>query len=136
MMTNENITALIVDDQDRLTGIMSKRLRRRGLNVLTVNSGEACLEALDQHPDIDVVVLDIRMPGMDGLQTLAEIRKRHPLVQTIMHTGHPTPENGLEGQALGAFYYLAKPANIDELEDLMHSAKARKIRKEHQSEAV
>jgi DNA-binding NtrC family response regulator len=102
------------------------------MDVTMVTSGEACLKALAARPDTDVVVLDISMPGMNGLETLAVIRKQYPLVQTILYTGNPTPENGIQGQELGAFYFLTKPAHMEELVDLLHSAKARKQRKAEQ----
>lgn len=132
MMTQRNIRAIVVDDQEKLAEVMTKRLKRRGIDVLMVTSGEDCLQTLSNHPDTDVVVLDITMPGMNGLETLAAIRSNFPLVQTILHTGNPTPENGIQGQELGAFYFLPKPAHMDELVDLLHSAKDRKERKAEQ----
>ena len=69
---------------------------------------------MDEQP-VDVVVLDVRMPGMDGIETLRELKKRHPLVEVIMLTGHASLEVAIEGMELGAFDYLMKPIDIDEL---------------------
>jgi DNA-binding NtrC family response regulator len=91
-----------------------KRLRKRNLRVNGVSSGEAALELLKESP-VDVVVLDVRMPGMDGVQTLREIKQINPLVQVIMLTGHANVEVAIQGMELGAFDYLMKPANMDEL---------------------
>jgi DNA-binding NtrC family response regulator len=79
-----------------------------------VSSGEAALASLRENP-VDVAILDVRMPGMDGIQTLREIKKMNPLVQVIMLTGHANVEVAIQGMELGAFDYLMKPANMDEL---------------------
>ena len=91
-----------------------KRLKRRGLQVLDAASGEQALELLSRSP-VDVVVLDVRMPGMDGIETLREIKKIDPLMEVIMLTGHASVEVAISGMALGAFDYLMKPMDIDEL---------------------
>jgi DNA-binding NtrC family response regulator len=70
---------------------------------------------IDSHRNLDVVILDVKMPGMDGVQTLQEIKKRFPLIEVIMLTGHATVESAVEGMKLGAYDYLMKPCDIDEL---------------------
>ena len=110
----EPIRVLIVDDEVEFLETLVKRLRKRNLAVDGVTSGEAALELLKASP-VDVVLLDVKMPGMSGLDTLREIRKGHNLMEVIMLTGHASVEAALEGMAVGAFDYLMKPTQIDEL---------------------
>lgn len=105
---------LLVDDEAEFLETLVKRIKKRDVNVTGVESGEKALEFLDEQP-VDVVVLDVRMPGMDGIETLRELKKRHPLVEVIMLTGHASLEVAIEGMELGAFDYLMKPIDIDEL---------------------
>ncbi|MBW1919439.1 MAG: response regulator [Deltaproteobacteria bacterium] len=105
---------LFVDDEIDFLGTLLKRMKKRGVDVTGVGSGEEALSFLDTN-QVDVVVLDVRMPGMDGIETLREIKKRHPLVEVIMLTGHANLEVAIEGMELGAFDYLMKPMDIDEL---------------------
>jgi DNA-binding NtrC family response regulator len=76
--------------------------------------------------EFDVVVLDVRMPGMDGLETLKEIRRMAPLTEVIMLTGHASLETGMQGMNLGAYDYILKPADFDELLDKVRKANERK----------
>jgi DNA-binding NtrC family response regulator len=110
----EPTSVLIVDDEVEFMETLVKRLRKRKLVVNGVTSGEAALELLKTSP-VDVVVLDVKMPGMSGLDTLREIKKAYHLVEVIMLTGHASVEAAIEGMAVGAFDYLMKPAQIDEL---------------------
>jgi DNA-binding NtrC family response regulator len=105
---------LLVDDEVEFLETLLKRMRKRDVNVTGVKSGEEALDALSQGVT-DVVVLDVKMPGMDGIETLREIRKRYPLIEVIMLTGHANLEVAIEGMELGAFDYLMKPINIDDL---------------------
>ena len=113
-MKMNSFTALFVDDEEDFLATVIKRLKKRNINVKGVRSGEEALQELARHP-VDVVVLDVRMPGMDGIETLREIKKRFPLVEVVMLTGHASMEVAIEGMELGAFDYLMKPADIDEL---------------------
>jgi len=105
---------LFVDDEVDYLDTLVKRMRKRGLDVQGVSSGAEALAALD-HQTPDVVVLDVRMPGMDGIEILRRIKQQHPLVEVLMLTGHACLEAAREGMQLGAFDYLMKPINIDEL---------------------
>ena len=105
---------LLVDDEVDYLEILVKRLTRRGLGASAVHNAADALERLQENPP-DVVVLDVKMPGMDGIATLCEIKKRHPLVEVIMLTGHADVEAAIEGMERGAFDYLVKPTDIDEL---------------------
>ena len=109
-----DLTALLVDDEAEFLETLLKRLRKRDVEAFGVRSGEEALAFLDDRP-VDVVVLDVKMPGMDGIQALREIKKRDPLLEVIMLTGHASMEVAIEGMELGAFDYLMKPINIDDL---------------------
>ncbi len=107
-------SVLLVDDEVEFLETLLKRLKKRKLDVSGVHSGEAALDFLKVKP-VDVVVLDVKMPGMDGLETLRAMKKEVPLVEVIMLTGHANMEVAIEGMELGAFDYLMKPMDIDEL---------------------
>ena len=110
----KEFSVLLVDDETEFLETLVKRLRKRRLDALAATSGEQALGLLEDHP-VDVVVLDVKMPGMDGIETLRVIKKRHPLVEVIMLTGHANMEVAIQGMELGAFDYLMKPMEIDEL---------------------
>jgi DNA-binding NtrC family response regulator len=110
----EKCRVLLVDDEKDFLDVLIRRLSKRDLKVDGVSSGEEALQYLQGRP-IDVAVLDVKMPGMDGLTLLREIKKLNPLIEVIMLTGHASLEVALEGMRSGAFDYLMKPAEIDEL---------------------
>lgn len=106
---------LLVDDEQAFVETMTKRLAKRGLEVRTANSGPEALRELEVWKHADVVVLDVKMPGMDGIDVLKQIKAGWPLVEVVMLTGHATVESAIEGMKLGAFDYLLKPCEIDDL---------------------
>jgi DNA-binding response OmpR family regulator len=108
-------TVLLVDDEAGLTAVLAKRLSSRGLVVKTAASGEQGLDMLRCDPDIALAVLDINMPGMDGLETLREIKTARPEVEALILTGYPSVEGALEGMRLGAYEVLSKPCDMEEL---------------------
>jgi len=110
----EAMKLMLVDDEERFLSTTQKLLTKKGFDVITANSGTEALETLKQK-HIHVVFLDVKMPGMDGNQTLKEIKARFPLVEVIMLTGHATVESAIDGLKSGATDYLMKPADIDEL---------------------
>lgn len=116
---------LLVDDETEFLETLIKRLRKRNMSVEAVSSGEEALSFLQSNP-VDVVVLDVRMPGMDGIQTLNAIKTTHPLIEVIMLTGHANVEVAVRGMDLGAFDYLMKPMDIDELVYKIEDAYKRK----------
>lgn len=118
---------MLVDDEVPFVDTMTKRLTRRNLTILVAYSGPEALDMLKKHRKIDVVILDVKMPGMDGIETLREIKKSFPMVEVIMLTGHATIESGIEGMKLGAFDYLMKPCDIDQLMAKVMEAKAKKV---------
>jgi DNA-binding NtrC family response regulator len=105
---------LLVDDEVVFTKNMSKLLTYRGYTVIAVNSGDAAIRELEQA-DFDVIVLDLKMPGMDGITTLKEIMKLGLFTETLILTGHGSIDTALEAMKLGAYDYLTKPCEIDEL---------------------
>lgn len=117
---------LLVDDEESFLEIMEKRLSARDVGVTTATGGQAALDVLSKNSDLDVVILDVKMPGMDGLDTLKAIRAEYPLVEVIMLTGHGTIESAIEGMKLGAFDYLLKPCEIESLMKLVGEAKDKK----------
>jgi len=94
---------MLVDDEVPFVETMTKRLTKRDLTILSAFSGAEALEKLKQQKNVDVVVLDVKMPGMDGIETLRKIKQAHPLVEVVMLTGHATVETAIEGMKLGAF---------------------------------
>ena len=110
----ETIRVLLVDDEVEFLDTLLKRMRKRQVEVAGVYSAEEALRYLESSP-VDVVVLDVKMPGMDGIDALKAIKERHPLVEVIMLTGHANVEVAIQGMELGAFDYLMKPMDIDEL---------------------
>lgn len=110
---------LVVDDEADFLETLVIRLNRRGFDTVGVESGEKALETLKIRP-FDVIVLDIKMPGgMDGIETLREIKRNWPEPEVILLTGHGSIETSIEGVKLGAFDYLLKPVRIDELLEKM-----------------
>ena len=105
---------LLVDDEVDFVRTVAKRLKRNKLCVEGVHSGADALRHLADNPT-DVVVLDMKMPGMNGIDVLREIKARQPLVEVIMLTGHASVEAAIDGMELGAFDYLMKPVEFDEL---------------------
>jgi len=110
----EEMHVLLVDDEERFLATTEKLLSRRGVAALSARSGMEALETLRGHV-VHVVILDVKMPGMDGVATLREIKRQFPLVEVIMLTGHATVESAVEGLQAGATDYLMKPTDIDEL---------------------
>jgi DNA-binding NtrC family response regulator len=108
---------LLVDDEASFVETMAKRLGKRNLTVNTALSGQEALDILGKGgaSKIDVVVLDVKMPGMDGLETLKAIKHKHPTVEVVMLTGHATVENAIEGMKGGAYDYLMKPCDLEQL---------------------
>ena len=106
---------MLVDDETAFVETMSKRLVKRNMEIITAFSGEECLEKLKTHQNLDVIILDVKMPGKDGLETLKDIKAASPLIEVIMLTGHATVESGIKGMKLGAFDFLMKPCEIEEL---------------------
>lgn len=119
------ISVLLVDDEQGFLEAMNKRLVRRGLAVRMAGSGAKALAMLEEQ-ESDVVILDQKMPEMDGLQALIAIKARHPRVKVIMLTGHATVDSAVSGMALGAFEYLVKPCDLETLLAQIHASVGRR----------
>jgi DNA-binding NtrC family response regulator len=125
VMPVDEFSVLLVDDERDFLETLLKRLLKRRIQVTGVGSGEEALNVIRENPP-DVVVLDVRMPGMDGIQTLKKIKRIKPLVEVIMLTGHANLEVAVQGMELGAFDYLMKPTDVDELLYKLEDAHKRK----------
>jgi len=108
------ISVLLVDDEEAFVQTLAKRLTLRRFNVYTATRKNRVYETLSGNL-IDVVLLDVRMPDLDGIEATKDIKAAYPLIEVILLTGHASMEASLEGMKLGAFDYLLKPVNIDEL---------------------
>ncbi|MFO7554958.1 MAG: response regulator [Desulfobacterales bacterium] len=117
---------LLVDDEVPFVEAMTKRLKKRELDIIPAYTGEEALSKLNEHLNVEVVILDVKMPGMDGIETLEEIKKSHPLKEVIMLTGHATVESAIEGMKKGAFDYLMKPCDIELLVNKVTEAAKKK----------
>ena len=117
---------LMIDDEASFLATLEKRLSVRDMTVLCAGGGPEGLALLDANPDTDVVLLDVKMPDMGGIEVLRRIKAAHPLVEVIMLTGHGTVEDAIEGMRLGAFDFLMKPCPIDELVAKVRDARNKK----------
>lgn len=131
----DSFSVLIVDDEVEFMETLVKRMRRRSVNAFGAVSGEQALAYLSVKGS-DVVVLDVRMPEMDGIETLRAIKADHPLVEVILLTGHASLSVAREGMGLGAFDYLMKPINIDELIYKLQDAYEKKKNHENKLQQV
>jgi DNA-binding NtrC family response regulator len=120
---------LIVDDEAEFVEALAERLTIRDYDVTTSFNGEDALEKIKQY-NFDVVFLDVRMPGMDGLEVLREVRNIKPLTEVIMLTGHATVETAIEGMRVGAFDFLLKPCETEALIEKIEKAYERKGQQE------
>jgi signal transduction histidine kinase len=109
-----NIHLLLVDDEDNFRQTLCKRLEKRGFALEQAANGEECLSILEKKP-VNVVVLDVRMPGKSGIDVLRNIKDRYPKTEIILLTGHATTADGVEGIKSGAFDYLTKPVEFEHL---------------------
>lgn len=114
-------TVLLVDDEEEFISALAERLTLRGIQARTATNGEQALAAIEDVAP-QVVVLDLMMPGMSGVEVLKHIRVTHPEIKVVLLTGHGSTREGMEGMRLGAFDYLMKPLSIDELVEKLRDA--------------
>lgn len=110
----DNFSVLLVDDEEDFLRTIVKRLNKRGIAAQGATRGEEALALLAEAPR-DVVVLDVKMPGMSGLEVLKHIKTQWPTTEVIMLTGHASVDAAMEGMDRGAFDYLMKPADLEDL---------------------
>ncbi len=118
---SKKIKVLMVDDEERFRETTSKLLKKRGFATTIAKNGEEAISIIKEKPQ-DVIILDIKMDGMDGHEALKEIKKIDPDVQVIMLTGHGTPDSAIEALVDKAFDYLNKPCDMDTLSSKIHDA--------------
>lgn len=117
---------LLVDDEKEFLTVMSERMAARGMDVTTAGSAQEALQQVESGT-YDAIVLDLKMPGMDGIETLKAIKMRNPTLQVILLTGHATLEKGIEAMKLGAMDFVEKPADLNTLTEKIRKAQARKM---------
>ena len=120
---------LIVDDEQEFVQALSERLVIRDYDVTATYNGKEAIEEIKAY-NYDVVILDVRMPGVDGIDVLKEIKHYKPLTEIIMLTGHATVETAIEGMKLGAYDYLIKPCETEDLITKINGAYNRKADQE------
>ena len=106
---------LLVDDEVSFVETFSERLELRDFEISKAFSGEEALKVLDEKKNIEVVILDVKMPGMDGIETLVEIKRKNPLVEVMMLSGHADVASAIDGMKQGAIDYLMKPVDMDQI---------------------
>ena len=123
------IKVLLVDDEEQFVDVLAQRLEGRGFQVNTAFNGDDAIAFVEEH-DVDVVILDVLMPGRNGIETLQELKRVRPITEVIMLTGHATVETAIQGMKLGAYDYLMKPTDTAELVDKINKAQQRKKEQE------
>ncbi len=124
--TMDKDRVLLVDDEEEFVRALAKRLGARGLNVEVSGDGESAVEKVKQR-DFDVIVLDLAMPGIDGLETLKRLREVNPDLQIVLLTGHGSIKSGVEAMKEGAVDFLEKPAEFSELLAKIQEASAKRM---------
>jgi DNA-binding response OmpR family regulator len=117
---------LLVDDEEAFTEALSKRLEARSLKVQTVNRGEDAVQMVDEQ-SFDAIILDLAMPGMDGLETLQQIKTNHPDAEIIMLTGQASVENSVKAMKIGADDLMEKPVDITDLLSKIEKAHKKRV---------
>lgn len=125
-MNNNKINLLIVDDEEQFLSSISKSLSVRDFNVVAVNRGEKAIEAARGTP-IDVALVDLKMPGIDGEETLKKLKAEHRWMEVIILTGHGTVDSAVECTKSGAYSYMQKPCELDHLLEALKSAYKKRV---------
>jgi len=121
---------LLVDDEREFVAILARRLTERNCSVSFAHNGKDALAQLEEDKDIEVVILDVKMPEVDGIETLKRIKEQWPLVEVIMLTGHSTIDAAIKAIKLGAYYYILKPIEMEKLISKIEKAACRKRNRE------
>ena len=119
-------SVLLVDDEEQFLDALSQRLETRGLKVDTVTSGEEALKQVEDQ-NFDAIIVDLAMPGIDGIETLKRIKEKRPDLEIIMLTGHATVKSGIDAMKLGAEDFLEKPVDLNELLKKIGEAKNKRM---------
>src|SRR5210317_1692896 len=126
MTATKEASVLLVDDEEQFLDALSQRLETRGLKVATVTSGEDAVNQVEDH-NFDAIIVDLAMPGIDGIETLKRIKKKRPDLEIIMLTGHATVKSGIEAMKLGADDFLEKPVDLNVLLEKIGEAKNKRM---------
>jgi DNA-binding NtrC family response regulator len=132
-MSNDKINLLIVDDEERFLESITKSLELRDFDVIAVNRGDKAIEAAKLHP-IDVALVDLKMPGMSGEETLRQLKEDNQWLEVVILTGHGAIESAVDCTKLGAFSYLQKPCDLSELIEALQAAYKQKVMNHRQIE--
>jgi len=127
-MAKDRINVLLVDDEVAFLESMTKRLSVRDFNVVAVDRGEKAIEAAREHP-IDIAIVDLRMPGLDGEQTLEALKEEHEYLEVAILTGHGSFESAVQLSKKGAYFYLQKPCKLHVLLEVLTEAYKRRVMK-------
>jgi DNA-binding NtrC family response regulator len=119
-------SVLLVDDEEQFLDALSQRLEARGLKVDTVTSGEDAVKQVEDR-NFDAIIVDLAMPGIDGIETLKRIKEKRPDLEIIMLTGHATVKSGIEAMKLGAEDFLEKPVDLNDLLAKIGEAKNKRM---------
>lgn len=132
-MEKEKINLLIVDDEEQFLESISKSLELRDFHVIAVNRGDKAIEAAKQQP-IDVALVDLKMPGISGEETLRELKQNHKWLEVVILTGHGEVQSAVDCTRIGAFSYLQKPCELSTLIDALQAAYKQKVMNRRQIE--
>ncbi len=124
-----SVKVLLVDDEEQFVDVLAQRLQTRGFTVNSAFNGDEAI-AFVKERDVDVVILDVQMPGRNGMETLQELKRLKPITEVIMLTGHGAVDTAIQGMKLGAYDYLMKPTDTAELVDKITKAQQRKKEQE------
>jgi len=125
-MEKNKINLLLVDDEEEFLKSMSTRLEVRDFNVIAVNRGEKAIEAARNSP-VDIALVDLKMPGIDGEKTLKALKKEHKWMEVVILTGHGSVDSAVECTKSGAYLYLQKPCELNELLDVLKDAYKKRV---------
>ncbi|MBR9980800.1 MAG: response regulator [Desulfatitalea sp.] len=120
------INLLFADDEEKFLEAMTKRLEARDFNVIAVTRGDKALEAARNNA-VDIALLDLRMPGMQGEETLKALKQEHSWMEIVILTGHGNIDSAVECTKMGAHSYLQKPCDLDQLLDVLKEAYKKRV---------
>ena len=130
-MNPDKINLMIVDDEEDFLNAIRRSLEIRDFHVTTANRGEKALEIAKSNP-VDIAIVDLKMPGMNGLETLEALKKAHPWMEIIILTGHGTIDSAVEATQSGAYSYLQKPCELDTLMQMLIKAYKKRVMNKQQ----
>lgn len=130
-MSTDKINLLLVDDEEEFLKAIRRSLEVRDFVVFTANRGEEALEIARTNP-VDIAVVDLKMPGMDGIETLEALKKAHSWMEIVILTGHGTIDSALEATRSGAYSYLQKPCELEKLMEVLVEAYKKRVMNKQQ----